>query len=65
MPADLQCGKVTVPLDYARPGEGTLELAMARYRASGRSRGSVLLNFGGPGGPGSPSWPWAARSSWD
>lgn len=54
MPADLQCGKVTVPLDYARPGEGTLELAMARYRASGRSRGSVLLNFGGPGGPGVP-----------
>ncbi|MEU8590152.1 alpha/beta hydrolase [Streptomyces sp. NPDC048664] len=53
-PKDLQCGKVTVPLDYARPGGGTLELAMARYRATGRSRGSVLLNFGGPGGAGVP-----------
>ncbi|MEU1042967.1 alpha/beta hydrolase [Streptomyces sp. NPDC005551] len=51
-PEDLQCGKVTVPLDYARPGAGTLELAVARYRATGPSRGSVLLNFGGPGGSG-------------
>lgn len=48
----LQCGKVTVPLDYAKPAGATLELAMARYRATGKSRGSVLLNFGGPGGPG-------------
>ncbi|MFG2602448.1 alpha/beta hydrolase [Streptomyces sp. NPDC048514] len=52
MPKDLQCGKVTVPLDYARPRAGTLELALARYRATGHSRGSVLLNFGGPGGAG-------------
>ncbi|MET8458875.1 alpha/beta hydrolase [Streptomyces parvulus] len=52
MPKDLQCGKVTVPLDYARPGGQTLDLALARYRATGESRGSVLLNFGGPGGSG-------------
>ncbi|MDQ1040769.1 pimeloyl-ACP methyl ester carboxylesterase [Streptomyces sp. V3I8] len=52
LPEGLQCGKVTVPLDYARPADGTLELAMARFTATGRSRGSVLLNFGGPGGPG-------------
>ncbi|MFD5568624.1 alpha/beta fold hydrolase [Streptomyces cadmiisoli] len=51
-PEDLQCGKVTVPLDYARPGKGTLDLALARYRATGDKRGSVVLNFGGPGGPG-------------
>ncbi|MFJ8543383.1 alpha/beta hydrolase [Streptomyces sp. NPDC093586] len=51
-PKDLQCGKVTVPLDYGHPGNGTLDLALARYRATGRSRGSVLLNFGGPGGSG-------------
>ncbi|MCW7942790.1 protease [Streptomyces hygroscopicus] len=54
MPPDLQCGQVTVPLDYARPGAGTLDLALARYRATGRSHGSVLLDFGGPGGPGIP-----------
>ncbi|WP_030896188.1 MULTISPECIES: alpha/beta hydrolase [unclassified Streptomyces] len=52
MPKDLQCGKVTVPLDYGKPGRGTLDLAVARYRATGESRGSVLLNFGGPGGQG-------------
>ncbi|WP_159672342.1 alpha/beta hydrolase [Streptomyces mexicanus] len=53
-PPDLQCGKVTVPLDYARPNAGTLDLALARYRATGPSRGSVVLNFGGPGGAGVP-----------
>ncbi|MEV6947144.1 alpha/beta hydrolase [Streptomyces sp. NPDC051172] len=52
MPKDLQCAKVTVPLDYARPTAGTLDLALARYRATGRKRGSVLLNFGGPGAGG-------------
>ncbi|MFE0514087.1 alpha/beta hydrolase [Streptomyces sp. NPDC058964] len=49
MPEDMECGKVTVPLDYAKPGSGTLDVALARYRATGKSRGSVLLNFGGPG----------------
>ncbi|MFI9727042.1 alpha/beta hydrolase [Streptomyces sp. NPDC052092] len=52
LPKDLQCGTFTVPLDYAKPEKGTLELALARYRASGDRRGSVLLNFGGPGGSG-------------
>ncbi|MFG2352329.1 alpha/beta hydrolase [Streptomyces sp. NPDC048521] len=52
MPKDLQCAKVTVPLDYARPHAGTLDVALARYRATGDKRGSVLLNFGGPGGAG-------------
>ncbi|MFJ4616768.1 alpha/beta fold hydrolase [Streptomyces sp. NPDC088812] len=52
MPDDLECGKVAVPLDYAHPGAGSLDLALARYRATGDKRGSVLLNFGGPGGPG-------------
>ena len=52
LPDDLQCGKITVPLDYAKPAAGTLDLALARIRATGKSRGSVLLNFGGPGGPG-------------
>ncbi|QYX82380.1 alpha/beta hydrolase [Streptomyces akebiae] len=54
MPRDLRCGKVTVPIDYTRPQAGTLDLAMARYRATGDSRGSLLLNFGGPGVPGVP-----------
>ncbi|MEY7979833.1 alpha/beta hydrolase [Streptomyces pilosus] len=52
LPKDLQCGSLTVPLDYADPGKGTLELALARYRATAGPRGSVVLNFGGPGGSG-------------
>ncbi|MEU9454057.1 alpha/beta hydrolase [Streptomyces sp. NPDC048277] len=52
LPKDMQCAKVTVPLDYARPDKGTVDLALSRYRATGTSRGSVLLNFGGPGGSG-------------
>jgi pimeloyl-ACP methyl ester carboxylesterase len=52
MPDDLQCGKVTVPLDYTKPRGAKLDLALARYRATGPSRGSVVLNFGGPGSAG-------------
>ncbi|MFK4111032.1 alpha/beta hydrolase [Streptomyces sp. NPDC002176] len=52
MPRDLQCGKVTVPLDYAHPGAATLDLALARYRATGSGHRAVLLNFGGPGASG-------------
>ncbi|MET8452068.1 alpha/beta hydrolase [Streptomyces sp. NPDC005209] len=52
MPKDMECGKVTVPIDYARPRAGTLDLGLARYRATGKSRGSVLLDFGGPGAAG-------------
>ena len=54
VPRDLECGKVDVPLDYAHPDAGTLELALARYRATGRKRGSVVLDFGGPGAAGVP-----------
>ncbi|MEI5525436.1 alpha/beta hydrolase [Streptomyces brasiliscabiei] len=54
MPRDVRCGKLTVPLDYARPSAGTLDLALARVRGTGDPRGSLLLNFGGPGGPGVP-----------
>ncbi|GAA4089690.1 alpha/beta hydrolase [Streptomyces shaanxiensis] len=56
LPKDMQCGKITVPLDYAHPKAGTLDLALARYRATGEKRGSVLVNFGGPGGAGVPQF---------
>ena len=50
----LQCARVRVPLDWARPGMGTISLAVIRHRASGPGRriGSLFLNFGGPGVPG-------------
>ncbi|MEU6681113.1 alpha/beta hydrolase [Streptomyces sp. NPDC046925] len=49
---NIQCGKITVPLDYAHPKRDTIKLAMVRIKASGKPRGSLLLNFGGPGGAG-------------
>ena len=48
---DLQCGSVTVPLDYARPDGPTLQIAVARHPADDPSEriGSLVINPGGPG----------------
>ena len=47
----LQCARVPVPLDWARPSLGTISLAVVRHLASGPGRriGSLFLNWGGPG----------------
>jgi pimeloyl-ACP methyl ester carboxylesterase len=52
----LQCARVQVPLDWARPGLGTISLAVVRYLASrpGQRIGSLFVNFGGPGVAGVP-----------
>jgi pimeloyl-ACP methyl ester carboxylesterase len=52
--AGAQCGEVTVPLDYARPGGRTITIAMSRLPAADPARriGVLLLNGGGPGGDG-------------
>ncbi len=48
---DLQCGSVTVPLDYARPDGPTVQIAVARHPAEDPSEriGSLVINPGGPG----------------
>ncbi|GAA3141475.1 hypothetical protein GCM10010466_35570 [Planomonospora alba] len=52
--AGAQCAQITVPLDHARPGGRTVEVALSRLRASGpgERRGALLINPGGPGDPG-------------
>lgn len=47
----VECAKLPVPLDYTDDScEKTLDLALIRYPAQkGPSKGSILLNFGGPG----------------
>lgn len=47
----VECGKVTVPLDYTDTSSNqTLDLAVIKYPAqNGPSQGSIMLNFGGPG----------------
>ena len=48
---ELQCGTVTVPLDYRHPTAGTLSIAVARAPATSGSTtdGTLVLNPGGPG----------------
>ncbi|UBU17472.1 alpha/beta hydrolase [Nonomuraea gerenzanensis] len=47
-----ECGKLSVPLDYARPSGKQIKLSMVRLPATGKKVGSIVLNFGGPGGSG-------------
>ncbi len=51
MGGDLDETTVTVPLDWADPGGETIDLAIARLKAS-HPLGSLLMNPGGPGGSG-------------
>ncbi len=50
----LQCASLDVPLEYARPAGPTLTLSLARLpaRRPAERIGSLVVNFGGPGGSG-------------
>ncbi|WP_189188370.1 alpha/beta hydrolase [Streptomyces albiflavescens] len=58
-PGSLQCGTVTVPLDYAHPDGKRIKLTVSRVKASGKDaknskrkvprQGSLVYNPGGPG----------------
>ena len=51
--SDWQCATLKVPLDWAKPDGSTIGLALIRSKATGGDRiGSLLFNFGGPGGSG-------------
>ncbi|MFC9925541.1 alpha/beta hydrolase [Streptomyces sp. NPDC127190] len=62
--ADWQCATLTAPLDWSRPGGTTIGLALIRARATGGDRiGSLLFNFGGPGGSGVSTLPYYAATA--
>ncbi|MFJ2115335.1 alpha/beta fold hydrolase [Streptomyces sp. NPDC087850] len=51
----IQCGFVTVPLDYTKPNGRQIEIAVDRIGSTGtpgERQGSLLYNPGGPGGSG-------------
>ncbi|MGX1762477.1 alpha/beta hydrolase [Streptomyces lydicus] len=51
----IQCGYVTVPVDYARPNGRTIKIAVDRAVSTGSKKerqGSLVYNPGGPGGSG-------------
>jgi pimeloyl-ACP methyl ester carboxylesterase len=49
-----ECARLEVPLDYDRPEKATIELALLRLPAAdpSESLGSLVVNPGGPGAPG-------------
>ncbi|MFE8921597.1 alpha/beta hydrolase [Streptomyces rochei] len=50
---DWRCATLKAPLDWADPDGETIDLALIRSEATGDERiGSLLFNFGGPGGSG-------------
>ncbi|GGJ10438.1 alpha/beta hydrolase [Streptomyces brasiliensis] len=60
---DWQCATLKVPLDWAHPDGATIGLALIRTRATGSDRiGSLLFNFGGPGGSGVSTMPYYAAT---
>ncbi|EFQ34908.1 uncharacterized protein GLRG_10052 [Colletotrichum graminicola M1.001] len=50
-PMPIECGNLTVPLDYANSSSSeTINLELLKVKAlNGPSKGSILFNFGGPG----------------
>ncbi|MEU9408476.1 alpha/beta hydrolase [Streptomyces sp. NPDC048281] len=60
-----RCATLKVPLDWAKPDGETIGLALIREQASGGSGkriGSLLFNFGGPGGSGVSTMPYFATT---
>jgi pimeloyl-ACP methyl ester carboxylesterase len=53
------CANLGVPLDYSRPNDRSIDIALLRVRATGKPIGSLLVN---PGGPGSSGVDFAARA---
>ncbi len=53
-PAGFECAKMPVPLDYNKPQGEKLDIALIRVKAkdSAQRLGSLIFNFGGPGGSG-------------
>ncbi|MEU5507782.1 alpha/beta hydrolase [Streptomyces fungicidicus] len=54
------CATLKAPLDWSEPGGDTIGLALIRARSSGAASeriGSLIFNFGGPGGSGVTALP--------
>jgi len=47
-----ECALFSVPIDYANPGSGAMKIEAIRKLATGATKGSLILNPGGPGGSG-------------
>ncbi|HEY8979683.1 MAG TPA: alpha/beta hydrolase [Streptomyces sp.] len=55
-----RCATMKAPLDWSKPEGRTIDVALVRTRSSGSAKerlGSLLFNFGGPGGSGVDTLP--------
>lgn len=59
-----ECARVEVPLDYEDATGRVAQIALLKAPARGEAIGSLLLNSGGPGGPGMSMAASAATTSW-
>ncbi|MFC5286361.1 alpha/beta hydrolase [Actinokineospora guangxiensis] len=50
--AAVECASLAVPIDWDRPQRGSIEIAVARAKATGQREGVLLHLPGGPGGSG-------------
>ncbi|MFI2201548.1 alpha/beta hydrolase [Streptomyces sp. NPDC020192] len=58
-----RCATLKAPLDWSEPDGATIGLALIRAKATGGDRiGSLLFNFGGPGGSGVETMPYYANT---
>lgn len=50
--ATIECGTLTLPIDYRRPHSGTFDMAVMRARSAnqGRRNGPLVITHGGPSG---------------
>ncbi|MEU9123918.1 alpha/beta hydrolase [Streptomyces sp. NPDC048506] len=72
LPSSVECGELTVPLDYARPDGKKIQLTVSRVRATAPAerQGALIFNPGGPGASsmefplygGLPRWSKLARA---
>ncbi|MGW5345338.1 alpha/beta hydrolase [Streptomyces sp. NPDC004050] len=62
-PKGWECATLHVPLDYAQPEGETIPIALIRAKARNEDErlGSLVFNFGGPGGSGISTLPGAAK----
>ncbi|MFC4112166.1 alpha/beta hydrolase [Nonomuraea zeae] len=60
----VRCGKLSVPLDYAKPDGDKIDLALIKLPTTSKSKplGSMVFNFGGPGASGVDTLDQAAKA---
>ncbi|TMR09886.1 alpha/beta hydrolase, partial [Nonomuraea turkmeniaca] len=60
----MECADLQVPVDWKKPDGRKITLKLGKLKSTGTSEGSVLVAYGGPGGPGIALTQSAASAWW-